>query len=123
MTERYECTKCGAIFDAGLPVNAVCPCCQRGRTRQDIEIDVLVAMATLRRFGLSAASALKVEDFTVAEHRALFRGLVRAGPAPIEVDEWMARTLGCSITEALERRMAASPVTPREDLAWLVAKR
>lgn len=115
----YECSRCGSQFSAER--EPVCPVCMRGRTRQEIEADVLVALITIDTFRARRLRRLRPEDFTVAAHRDVLRALHEVPRR--DRDEWLARIMGCSVPDALDFLMHASPVTYEADARWLEANR
>lgn len=97
----------------------------RGRTRGELEADVIAGMIQERAACQFAADVLRVADFAIARHRAMFLAL--ASPAarrwPPCPDSDLARAIGETPRVITAWRLAAAPSTPSSDVSLLVEAR
>jgi replicative DNA helicase len=91
-----------------------------GRTREEIEYDVLGSMVLIGPFRQRALPRLTASTFTTSDHRRLFRAL-RERVEPIDDAEcFVARTLHTSMDAARDWLLNCLPTTYDEDLERLL---
>jgi len=91
----------------------------RGRTRKQVEHDVLVAMLHINPHRVRARHTLRPTDFSTSTHRALWdttAEFVRWDDVPALV----ARAIGCNIDQAEQWVLMASMQSYESDVELLI---
>lgn len=90
-----------------------------GRTRSEVEADVLVAALHTLADRTAVLSTLRSTDLTSSWHRAVFRALATLDDQTVPAHVALARSLRVPTTDVENWIASASPNTPRTDLARL----